>query len=242
MNTLTPRMLWQAVVGGLLVACAGVAQEPAKPAAGEVTDKEKLALGRVHRNAVEIFVDRPGFGVRRLALDLKDLLARPNSLADQDPPTRGDAERPAPKAANKPSHYAVRDLLLQRGGRIPTDDGKETWRVREVYLVGLVANAEPVVYLVDGNPKKNDEKPKDRKDIPTRGLDAFEKAAVAAVRGGEPLKAEKNGKDIRLLAPIFAGKRCTACHDQGALLGGFTYELERVAYDPEKDGVRPKGR
>jgi len=29
-----------------------------------VTAKEKLALRRLHHNAVEIFVDRPGFGAR----------------------------------------------------------------------------------------------------------------------------------------------------------------------------------
>ena len=61
---------------------------------------------------------------------------------------------------------------------------------------------------------------------------------MAAVRNGEPLVAETSGKALRLLAPIFAGQRCTTCHDRGTLLGGFTYELERVAYDAEKDAAR----
>ena len=102
---------------------------------------------------------------------------------------------------------------------------------------------EPVVYLADKNPKERDGEPKAEKDITTRKVDAFEKAALADIRNGEPLVAEKSGKDLRLLAPIFAGKRCVACHDQGTLLGGFSYELERVAHDPKLDGVRPaRGR
>lgn len=242
MSTRMRSMVWQAAVAGLLLVCAGRANESAQPVMQAVTDEEKVGLGHLHRNAVEIFVDRPGFGVRRMIPNLEDLLTRPKSLAESDAAGRADPAPPARQADGKPSHYAVRDLLIQRGGRFPTDDGKETWQVREVYLVGLVSQAGPVVYLVDGNPKKADEKPKDRKDIPTRELDAFEKAGLAAIRDGDPLKAEKNGKDMRLLAPIFAGNRCTACHDRGALLGGFTYELERVAYDPEKDGTRRPGR
>jgi hypothetical protein len=240
MRSLARGMVLQAAVGGLLMVSAGVAHDPVKPAGEAVTDREKAALGRLHRNAVEIFVDRPGFGVRRLVPNLDDLLARPKSLSEDDGPKGALPDPLPPKAAGKPSHYAVRDLLTQRGGRFPTDDGKEAWQVREVYLVGLVAHAKPVVYLADGNPKTGDEKPKDPKAIPTREPDAFETAALAAVRDGDPLKAEKNGKEMRLLAPIFAGQRCTGCHDRGAMLGGFSYQLERVAHDPAKDG--PRGR
>lgn len=242
MSTRMRSKLGQAAAAGLLVACAGLANEPAKPVPEAVTDKEMVGLRHLHHNAVEIFVDRPGFGVRRLVLNLDDLLTRPKSLAEPDAAERADTNPPAPQAKGKPAHYAVRDLLIERGGRFPTDDSKETWQVQEVYLVGLVAQAAPVVYLVDGNPRKGDEKPKDRKDIPTRELDAFEKAALAAIGDGDSLKAEKNDRKMRFMAPIFAGNRCTACHDRGALLGGFTYELERVAYDPEKDGVRRPGQ
>ena len=243
MSTPSRKMLGL-TAGGLLAACAVAAPEPAEPAAEAVTAKEKLALRRLHHNAVEIFVDRPGFGVRRLVLNLDDLVTGPKSLAEvYAEPRQADQEKPAPKADKKPSHYAVQDLLIERGGRFPTDDGKESWQLRKIHLVGLVKHAEPVVYLADSNPKKRDDEPEAGKDIPTRDVDAFEKAALAAVRDGEPLKAEKSGKDMRVLAPIFAGRRCTACHDRGLLLGGFTYELERVAYDAAKDGVRPpRGR
>jgi hypothetical protein len=237
-------LLGLATAGGLLAACTLAAPEPAKPVAEAVTAKEKLALHGLHHNAVEIFVDRPGFGARRLRMNLDDLVAGPKSLADVTAePRQADEPKPAPMADKKPSHYAVQDLLIERAGRFPTDDGRESWQLRKFHLVGLVKHAAPVVYLADTNPKKRDEEPKAGKDIPTRDVDAFEKAGLAGIRGGEPLQAEKSGKDMRLLAPIFAGKRCTACHDRGVLLGCFTYELERVAYDAEKDGVRPpRGR
>jgi hypothetical protein len=233
-----------ATIGGLLAACAIAAPEPAKPVVEAVTAKETLALRGLHHNAVEIFIDRPGFGVRRLMMDLSDLVAGPESLADVNAaPKQADQQQPAPKADKKPSHYAVQDLLIERGSRFPTDDGQESWQVRKVQLVGVMKHAKPVVYLVDGNPKTRDEEPKAEKDIPTRELNAFEKAALGAINKGEALKAEKSGENMRLLAPIFAGKRCTACHNQGELLGGFSYELERVAYDPAKDGVRrPRGK
>jgi len=225
-----------AVAGGLLVACAITASEPTKPVAEAVTDKEKVALHRLHHNAVEIFVDRPGFGMRRMKMNLDDLVTGPKSLAELNAKSR----LPDPdKAEKKPSHYAVQDVLIEQAGRFATDDGKETWQLRKFHLVGLVKHEEPVVYLADKNPKKREDEPKAEKDVPTRDVDAFEKAALAAIRNGEPQVAEKSGKNMRVLAPIFAGKRCAACHDQGTLLGGFTYEMERVAHDPEKDGVRP---
>ena len=245
MNVLTRRVLCLVAVGGLLAACAMTASEPAKPVAEAVTAKEKVALRGLHRNAVEIFIDRPGFGVRRLVMNLDDLVTGPKSLAEPNAkPRQPDAEKPAPKAEKKPSHYAVQDLLIESHyGRFDTDDGKEAWQLRKFHLVGLVKSAEPVVYLADKNPKKREDEPKAEKDIPTRDVDAFEKAALAAIRNGESLVAEKSDKDLRLLAPIFAGKRCAACHNEGALLGGFTYELERVAHDPKLDGVRrPRGR
>lgn len=254
MNILSRTRLCLAVSAGLLAACVMTASEPAKPlikpTAEAVTDKEKLALRGLHYNAVEIFVDRPGFGMRRMMLNLNDLLTGPKSLAElnakprQPGPEKPDPEKPDPKAEKKPSHYAVQDLLIEgHYGRFATDDGKEAWQLRKLHLVGLVKHDEPVVYLADSNPKKREDKPKAEKDIPTREVNAFEKAALAAIRNGEPMLAEKSGKNLRMLAPIFAGKRCVACHDQGTLLGGFTYELERVAHDPEKDGVRqPRGR
>lgn len=131
MNVLSRTTLCLVAVGGLLTACAMTASEPAKPVAEAATDKEKVALRGLHRNAVEIFVDRPGFGIRRLVMNLDDLVTGPKSLAElnakprQPGPEKPDAEKPDPKAAKKPSHYAVQDVLMEQGGRFATDDGKD---------------------------------------------------------------------------------------------------------------------
>lgn len=217
---------------GLLAACVLTASEPAKPAAAAVTDKEKKSLHALHHQAVDIFVDRPGFGIRRLVLNLDDIMTAPKSLAE----AYADKDKLSPKDQKKPSHFAVADMLMEQCGRLATDDGKETWQLKKFHLVGLLKQAEPVVYLEDKDPKKRGEEPKPAKDIPTRALDTFEKAALKTLRGGEPLVAERSDKTMRVMAPIYAGKRCAACHEPGTLLGGFTYELERVAYDPAKDG------
>jgi hypothetical protein len=216
-------------------ACAGPG-----PDAVAVSENEKQALRQLHRAAVEIFVDRPGFGIRRLALNVDDLVGDPKSQSETKGP--GAAAKPDPKAAKEPPHYAVRDMLVERTGRFATDDGEATWQVRQFNLVGLVKHRVPVVYLTDEKPKTRGETPKAGTDIPTRKPDGFESAALEGIRGGELLRAEKKGEVLRAFAPITAGLRCVACHERGALLGGFAYELERVAYDPAKDGVRPPRR
>ena len=78
----------------------------------------------------------------------------------------------------KPSHYAVRDLLIERAGRFPADDGGASWQLRQLHLVGLAKHAAPVVYLADRHPRGRDEEPKAEEDIPTRGVDAFARGGI----------------------------------------------------------------
>jgi hypothetical protein len=72
------------------------------------------------------------------------------------------------------------------------------------------------------------------KDGPTRELDTFEKSALEALRGGEAISAEKRGRELWALGPIYAGRRCVACHDKGQMLGAFSYRLERGPAEPSK--------
>ena len=78
-------------------------------------------------------------------------------------------------------------------------------------LVGLIKNPKPVVYLTDKIPDMKEAK--EAKEVPTRELDAFEKAALETIKGGESLKAEKHDKSMGVLGPIFAGQRCVKCHE-----------------------------
>jgi hypothetical protein len=229
-----------------------------------LTEEEQQRLHWLHRSSVEIFIARPGFGLRRMPLSVEEFITSPKSLSRNDAANRrplfgapvviADPEKPGEKPAA--FHYPVQDLMDGWGmGQIPTEDKKELWKLRKVHLVGLVKHPEPVVYLTDkaarlkppedgpgagrprppgGADKVPDMKPAD--DVPTRGLDAFEKAALESLRGGEDLKAEKRGKQLRALGPIYAGAACVKCHDhKGQLLGAFTYTLERVPAPPEAD-------
>jgi hypothetical protein len=206
-----------------------------------LSDSEKATLTRMHRDAVEVFIDRPGFGVRRLLLPLEDVVKAPKTQPKKDatdkdqPPAAPVAARETDKAG-KEAHYAVQDVIgssdpLVGGRQYVTDDLKEEWKVRKAQLVGLVKHKEPVVYLAEKVPDM-----KEAKDVPTRDLDAFEKAALEAIRGGDNLKAEKNGKEMRALGPIYAGQRCLVCHaTKGELLGAFSYQLERVPIEIDKE-------
>jgi hypothetical protein len=218
----------------LLTAVVALAAPAPTPPPDPLTDAEKLGLQRLHRNAVEIFVDRPGFGVRRMPLPIEDVVTAPKSSSGKDAPGKGGEPQVGGPVAEKPKepHFAVQDTVDKWGlGRVPTDDKKEQWKVSKIQLVGLVTHKNPVAYQADKVPDM-----KEAKDVPTRELDAFEKAALEALRGGENLKAERRGKEVRVLGPIYAGARCVKCHEQkGQLLGAFSYTLERVPVEPEKD-------
>jgi hypothetical protein len=131
------------------------------------------------------------------------------------------------KAKNLPNdriaHFSF-EHLLQNHPSIAYRNN-EGWKLRKVQLVGLSQNPQPVVYNTNQVPGM-----KSVKDSPTRELDQFEASALESLRSGEKLKIEKHGKQMRMMGPIFAGKRCATCHEQtGQMLGAFTYTLELVA-------------
>jgi hypothetical protein len=193
-----------------------------------VTETQRLSW--LHHNAVGTFVAGPGFGMARMPVNIDDLLGPPKSLSDRDVASRDFGPplyMPDPEPGQKPKnvHHPVQKTVGRWGMEgVAADDQTEHWKLRKLYLVGLVTNSEPTVYLTDAVPNM-----KEPKDVPTRGLDDFEKAALEALRGGENLKVEKRGNEIRMMGSIYAGKSCVKCHDQkGQLLGAFTYYLELV--------------
>jgi hypothetical protein len=205
-----------------------------------VTEQEQKQLERLHRTSVEIFVDRPGFGMRRMDIPLYDVVSPPKRTSDSVGLNQGEQagnERAKFEASiakmaknDRDSHFAVQDLINDRPRGAAVNG--ETWRVQSAQLVGLAKNPKPVVYESNKMPGM-----KDVKDLPTRDLNVFETRALDSIRGGETLLAEKTGKEIRMMAPIYAGSRCISCHDQkGQLLGAFTYTLERGP-TPKKGGV-----
>src|SRR5258708_7120076 len=81
-------ILWGGVGLVALAAPAPVSTPAEKP-----TDEEAKSLAWMHRNTVEIFIDRPGFGVRRLVMPLEDVVKSPKTppkkdVEGKDPPAR----------------------------------------------------------------------------------------------------------------------------------------------------------
>jgi hypothetical protein len=201
-----------------------------------ISEEETQQLKWLHRTSVEIFIDRPGFGQRRLDLPLHDVVTPPRRTSDSAGLEQGQGQQSGPDAPPKfdpalaklltekrDSHFAIHDVINERWRTAPVNG--EVWKVRSLQLVGLVKNPRPVVYESNKMPGM-----KDVKDLPTRDLDIFESRALDSLRTGDHYVADKSGKEIRMMAPIFAGNRCTNCHDQkGQMLGAFTYVLERGA-------------
>jgi hypothetical protein len=229
------------VAPGATALSAAPAPVPTTSPADGPSEGEMKAIAWMHRNTVEMFIDRPGFGIRRLILPLDDVVKGPKAqgnkgAADKSPRDAGAFPLIKAKKPNEKTHYDVQDAVgkpdpLVGGSQILTDDHKEQWVVGKVQLVGLVKHKEPVAYVTEKMPAM-----KDVKEVPTRELNDFEKNALDAIRGGDNLNAEKVGKEMRVLGPIYAGQRCTTCHEnKGQLLGAFSYQLERVPIETEKN-------
>jgi hypothetical protein len=197
---------------------------PKESPSDSVTERELKYMAALHRNTVEVFVDRPGFGVRRLSPTYADVINAPKPLQSDDRGSIVEPEKPKvdAKKPDKDSHFTFQDTIQKRLGSYPASE-TEQWNVRTVQLVGLMKNPKPVVYDTANVPGM-----KGVKDMPTRELDAFEKHALEALQAGDNLKVDRRGAEMRVMGPIYAGKQCLGCHDKpGEMLGAFTYVLER---------------
>jgi Protein of unknown function (DUF3365) len=191
-----------------------------------VTEREHKYMAALHRNTVEVFVDRPGMGIRRLSPTYADVINAPKPLQSNGQGSIVEPEKPKIEAKkpdkDKDSHFTFQDTIKGRFGGYPASE-TEQWNVRKVQLVGLTKNPKPVVYDTANVPGM-----KGVKDIPTRELNAFEKQALEALQSGDNLKVDRRGAEMRVMGPIYAGKQCLTCHDKpGEMLGAFTYVLER---------------
>jgi hypothetical protein len=200
---------------------------PKETPSDPVTERERTVIVGLHRSAVEVFVDRPGFGVRRLSPSYEDVINAPQPLQSDDRGSIVEPEKPTidvkKPGKDKDSHFTFQETIQNRFGSGYPVSETEQLSVRKVQLVGLTKNPKPVVYDAANVPGM-----KGVKDIPTRELDAFEKQALEALQSGENLKVERRGSEMRVMGPIYAGKQCLGCHDKpGEMLGAFTYVVER---------------
>jgi hypothetical protein len=96
------------------------------------------------------------------------------------------------------------------------------WRVDQIQLIGILTQAQPVVYLTDKMPSM--EQIRQEK---VRPLDLFEEAGMPSLGDGEDLYIVRKGDTLRMLGALRATKTCQQCHDAeiGDLLGAFSYTL-----------------
>jgi len=230
------RFLALAALAGLLVGAAPVAPEPA---AEEPTKAERAGLSYLHRRAVKLFIDQTGLGFARLEPPLTDVLAPPKSQADL--PRGGPQVVELPEAIRagadaKKAHFSFARAVGEVA-YVPPPAGvkNKAWVVREVRLVGLVKNPEPVVYLTA------DPVMKAKAEVRTRRPDEFESKALEVIRGGGDLvQAERRDGALRAVSGIYAGRQCAKCHERpGEMLGAFSYRLalEDVKGPAGADGV-----
>lgn len=207
------------------------------------------ALERLHNDSVSFFARTPGLGVGRMRnlTEPTERNLRPEERADA--PQQQDyfrVETPVPAALRKPSAGALDGLHLkgvidfvnpegfgyvkdrkhvagfQSHGFTKVPEAADEWKVATVDLVGLLLHDKPVVYVSEKLPRMED-----LRGAPTRPLDPFEAAGLAALQKGADLHTADGPDGLRVLGALRNAQQCAACHDgdRGALLGAFSYRL-----------------
>jgi hypothetical protein len=209
-------------------------------------------LRELHEATVEQFANSPGFGVGRMVPPLYGrggLEEKPR----EDTPSQPEPDYFSPQLARQPIPATKLPNLLALGklhdesfldfvnpkgfgyvkdrqhvagfqshgfSKVPGPAGQ--WKVASLELVGLVRHENPVVYVSPRLPRMDE-----LRDAPTRQPDAFETAALGALRGGADLHIGDGSDGARFVGAIRAVKQCVECHgcQRGDLLGAFTYRL-----------------
>jgi hypothetical protein len=245
----------QAVPGGnpLLPATAARLSRQEERFPEQLNGWRESQLRRLHENAVELFIDSPGFGIARMFLPTESGLAV--NLRREPVPLQpgsrfasvwspGELQR-LPDDDEAPLRLMLEDGILDfinprgfgyfkdrrhvtgfethRFSRVPTSANR--WEVRTLELVSLLLHEEPEVYVSSHLPRM------DRlHGVPTRPLDRFEGFGLNALRQGEDLFTTRVEDGVRMLGAVRSTRQCVACHggERGALLGAFSYNLRPV--------------
>ncbi len=207
-------------------------------------------LMRLHEEAVELFINSPGFGAIRMIYTTEDSLKenlRESSVPNQ-PGVRLDEKwspgelRALPTEADEAllgmldqsildfvyakgfgyfkDRQHVAGFLTHRFSKVPKP--VKSWKVQSIELVSLLTHDEPQVYVSTHLPAMDK-----MHDTPTRPLDRFESLALETLRHGEDLFSSQTGEGVRMLGAVRSGERCMLCHgsERGELLGAFSYRL-----------------
>jgi hypothetical protein len=210
-------------------------------------------LQQLHEEAVQVFVNRPGFGVARIS-GLSEWMLKSGLRATPPVPQPGPRLPPASLAASLESpavrqeadawekdlfgvhRNSVADFVNPGGfgffkdrrhvagfqshqfSEVPRAD--DPWQLQTLDLVGLLRHDQPVAYISANLPRMDE-----LRDAPTRPLDDFETAGLAALGRGEDLSVRQSAECRRVLGAVRCTKHCLSCHggERGDLLGAFSY-------------------
>lgn len=208
------------------------------------------SLRAIHEETMKVFVDQQGFGVTRMGGMRKWLLR--GGARQRSPIPQPGTPSPSPWIAQSLQHQQdatdglrslhdaslldfvnpvgfgfikdrqhVAGFLEHQVSEMPA--APERWALHSLDLIGLVIHKEPVAYLSENLPRMDE-----LRAAPTRSLDEFETAGLAALRRGDDLFVRDQGQDRRMLGAIRVMRQCLACHggERGNLLGAFSYTLK----------------
>ncbi len=221
-------------------------------------------LKALHEGTRNIFVDRPGAGMRRMMETPEDiLLAADQGETDQRgepayfPLSEGDlVSRVQPDADFLGFHISsIRTFFPARSFGYAKDRDHvagfkphgfrhaflpetESLRVDHVLLIGILKHDQPVVYMTEKLPSMDKihlEK--------ARPLDLFEEAGLSSLRAGDDLHIASKETTFRMVGALRATKTCQKCHDAeiGDLLGAFSYTLRPTPKDKKSTESENKG-
>jgi len=121
--------------------------------------------------------------------------------------------------------------------------------VLDVELVGVARHDPPVVHGATflGFQHRDDDAAMPLPPMSTRGLQAWERDALAALVAGADIVKHAGPGGERAMGPIRARPDCLACHRdrrEGDVLGALSYGLGRIAMPadaPERRFCQPRG-
>jgi hypothetical protein len=215
-------------------------------------------LQQLHEDTVQTFVEAPGFGYNRMprvsewqltaGLRKEPPLPQPAerstslwsaaALLESGTPVKQVEAEPDLLALHRagtldfvnPAGFGyVKDRRHVAGFQehqfSKAPEAAQAWVLTGVDLIGLALHDEPFAYVSANLPRMDE-----LRKAPTRPLDAFEEAGLAALRGGEELFVSDTPGGRRMLGALRSAKQCTRCHggERGDLLGAFSYTLVRA--------------
>ncbi len=232
-------------------------EELIEAAGTEGWEKQRLdGLRQLHEEAVETFLNQQGFGYARMPRTVSEWVLKaglreeppvPQPAPRSTDPWTDRALQAAPgKSEPKPDpewlgmHLkGAADFVHPKGfgyfkdrrhvaGFQPHQFSKppeppQRWALKTLDLVGLVVHDEPVAYISANLPRMDE-----LRKAPTRPLDAFEAAGLAALSRGDDLFVRDTADGRRrMLGAVRSVTQCLSCHggERGELLGAFSYTL-----------------